>query len=85
MNVCFLCCRLDKSAPILDLRVECQELEKFSIINRFAKFHGRGQSDNAEIASIGVNANMQKLNAQRYVTALPIPKSLPDGVQCLSL
>ncbi|KAH6830658.1 hypothetical protein C2S53_010137 [Perilla frutescens var. hirtella] len=77
--------RLDKSASILDLRVEYQELEKFSIINRFAKFHGRGQSDNAETASIDLNANMHKYIPQRYVTALPMPKSLPDSVQCLSL
>ncbi|KAK2965733.1 hypothetical protein RJ640_003271 [Escallonia rubra] len=35
--------RLDKRASVLDLRVECQDLEKFSVINRFAKFHGRGK------------------------------------------
>ncbi|KAK9926098.1 hypothetical protein M0R45_023350 [Rubus argutus] len=35
--------RLDKRTSILDLRVESQDLEKFSVINRFAKFHGRAQ------------------------------------------
>lgn len=77
--------RLDRSASILDLRVEYQELEKFSIINRFAKFHGRGQSDNAETASVDVKANTQKYIPQRYVTALAMPKTLPERVQCLSL
>ncbi|KAG6410254.1 hypothetical protein SASPL_128307 [Salvia splendens] len=76
--------RLDKTASILDLRLECQDLEKFSVINRFAKFHGRGQTDNAVISTDATTAT-QKPCAQRYITAVPMPKSLPDWVQCLSL
>lgn len=77
-------CRLENKASILDLRVECQDLEKFSVINRFAKFHGRGQVDGAETsASSDTATNAQK--PQRYVTALPMPRNLPDRVQCLSL
>ncbi|KAG8379261.1 hypothetical protein BUALT_Bualt07G0070200 [Buddleja alternifolia] len=75
--------RLDKSASISDLRVECQDLEKFSVINRFARFHGRGPTDNAETSSN--DATTQKPIPQRYVTAVPVPRILPDGVQCLSL
>ncbi|KAK7265851.1 hypothetical protein RJT34_33475 [Clitoria ternatea] len=78
--------RLDSRAPILDLRVECQDLERFSVINRFAKFHGRGQNDGAETSSSSdVTANAQKTYPQKYVTAMPIPRNLPDRVQCLSL
>uniref|UniRef100_A0A5B7A2T5 Uncharacterized protein n=1 Tax=Davidia involucrata TaxID=16924 RepID=A0A5B7A2T5_DAVIN len=78
--------RLDKRASVLDLRVECQELEKFSVINRFAKFHGRGQVDGAETSSSSDAAtNAQKPFPQRYVTALSMPRNLPDRVQCLSL
>ncbi|KAK6148686.1 hypothetical protein DH2020_019598 [Rehmannia glutinosa] len=77
--------RLDKSASILDLRVECQDLEKFSVINRFARFHGRGQTDNAETTSTDVTTSTQKSIPQRYVTAFPMPRNLPDRVQCLSL
>ncbi|XP_022853348.1 uncharacterized protein LOC111374842 isoform X1 [Olea europaea var. sylvestris] len=78
--------RLDKSASILDLRVECLDLEKFSVINRFAKFHGRGQSDSAETASTSdVKSSVHKPFLQRYVTALPMPRNIPDRVQCLSL
>ncbi|PIN05070.1 hypothetical protein CDL12_22391 [Handroanthus impetiginosus] len=77
--------RLDKSTSILDLRVECQDLEKFSVINRFAKFHGRAQTDNADTASTEAMASMLKPCAQRYVTAVPMPRSLPERVQCLSL
>ncbi|XP_027369178.1 uncharacterized protein LOC113874997 isoform X2 [Abrus precatorius] len=78
--------RLDSRASILDLRVECQDLERFSVINRFAKFHGRGQNDGAETSSSSdATANAQKPCPQKYVTAVPMPRNLPDRVQCLSL
>nr|XP_027123505.1 uncharacterized protein LOC113740178 isoform X1 [Coffea arabica] len=78
--------RLDKRVSVLDLVVECQDLEKFSVINRFAKFHGRGQADNNEAASSSnAAANTQKPHPQRYVTALPLPRNLPTRVQCCSL
>ncbi|KAK4402261.1 hypothetical protein Sango_0966800 [Sesamum angolense] len=70
--------RLEKGASILDLRVECQDLEKFSVINRFAKFHGRGQTDSSEAASSDAVSTTQRPCAQRYVIALPMPRSLPD-------
>lgn len=78
--------RLDKRASILDVRLECQDLEKFSVINRFAKFHGRAQADGAETSSSSsAPANIQKIFPQRYVTAIPSPRNFPDRVQCLSL
>ncbi|XP_043806401.1 uncharacterized protein LOC110599906 isoform X2 [Manihot esculenta] len=76
--------RLDKKASVLDLRVECQELEKYSVINRFAKFHGRGQADGADTSSSS-DALQKSSCLQRYVTALPMPRNLPDRVQCFSL
>ncbi|KAL4297861.1 hypothetical protein GQ457_12G006220 [Hibiscus cannabinus] len=77
---------LDKRASILDLKLECQDLEKISVINRFAKFHGRGQADGAETSlSSDAIANSHKFYSQRYVIALPMPRNLPDRVQCLSL
>ena len=78
-------CRLDKRASVSDLRLECHDLERFSVINRFAKFHGRGQGDGAESSSSSdASGNAQKC-LQRYVTALPMPRNLPDRIQCLSL
>ncbi|KAL3617856.1 hypothetical protein CASFOL_038177 [Castilleja foliolosa] len=77
--------RLDKSASILELRLEFQDLERFSVINRFAKFHGRGQTDNVEVSSTDATGTTQKPRLQRYATAVPMPKNLPDRVQCLSL
>ncbi|KAK8710755.1 hypothetical protein V6N13_146067 [Hibiscus sabdariffa] len=65
---------LVKRASILDLRLECQDQEKVSVITRFAKFHSREQADGA-----------RKFFGQRYVIALPMPRNLPDRVQCLSL
>ncbi|KAK8477021.1 hypothetical protein V6N12_001593 [Hibiscus sabdariffa] len=70
---------LDKRASILDLRLECQDLEKISVINRFAKFHGRGQADGAETSSSSdAIPNSHKFFSQRYVIALPMPRNLPD-------
>ncbi|XP_057514937.1 uncharacterized protein LOC130796580 isoform X1 [Actinidia eriantha] len=78
--------RLDKRTSVLDLKIENHDLEKFSVINRFAKFHGRGQADGAETSSsYDAAANAQRPFPQRYVTALPVPRNLPDRVQCLSL
>ncbi|KAG5148937.1 hypothetical protein AAZX31_06G191900 [Glycine max] len=78
--------RLNSKASILDLRVECQDLERYSVINRFAKFHGRGQNDGAETSSSSdANNNAQKSFPLKYVTAVPLPRNLPDRVQCLSL
>lgn len=78
--------RLDKRASILDLRVEYEDLERFSVFNRFARFHGRGQSDVAETSSSDAPAPAaSKPFPQRYVTAVQMPPNLPDRVQCLSL
>ncbi|GFY86980.1 hypothetical protein Acr_05g0006190 [Actinidia rufa] len=77
---------LDEEASIVDIRVQYQELEKFSTINRFAKFHCRGQPDAAETSSsTGATPTPVKLFPQRYVTAFPMPMAVPEGAQCLSL
>uniref|UniRef100_A0A5B6ZF66 Uncharacterized protein n=1 Tax=Davidia involucrata TaxID=16924 RepID=A0A5B6ZF66_DAVIN len=78
--------RLDKRASILDIRLESQELEKFSVINRFVKFHSRGQADAAETSSSsGTTPTVLTTFPQRYVTALPMPMAIPEVAQCLSL
>ena len=86
---CLMLCewyRLDKRTSVSDLKIECQDLEKFSVINRFARFHARGQAEAAETSSSSdVTPNGQRQLPQRYVTALPVPRNLPDRVQCLSL
>lgn len=84
---CLITChRLDKRASILDFRLDCQDLERFSVINRFARFHGRGQVDGAETSSSSdATAVVQKPCPQRYVSAHPMPRNVPERVQCLSL
>lgn len=78
--------RLDKRASILDFRLDCQDLERFSVINRFARFHGRSQVDGAETpSSSDATAVVQKPCPQRYVSAHPMPRNVPERVQCLSL
>ncbi|KAK3212603.1 hypothetical protein Dsin_017309 [Dipteronia sinensis] len=70
-----------KGASMVDIKVECQELERFAVINRFAKFHIRGQADTSGTSSYGT----QRPLPQRYVTAVPMPRNLPEGLQCISL
>ncbi|KAI4341469.1 hypothetical protein MLD38_026188 [Melastoma candidum] len=78
--------RLDRRYSIADLRAECQDLHKFSIINRFAKFHGRGHAEVVGTPSSSDGAaSFLKFCPQRYVTAFPMPRNLPDRIQCLSL
>nr|XP_010936315.1 uncharacterized protein LOC105055973 isoform X1 [Elaeis guineensis]XP_010936316.1 uncharacterized protein LOC105055973 isoform X1 [Elaeis guineensis]XP_019710061.1 uncharacterized protein LOC105055973 isoform X1 [Elaeis guineensis]XP_029123669.1 uncharacterized protein LOC105055973 isoform X1 [Elaeis guineensis] len=76
--------RLDRRTSMLDARLECQELERFSIVNRLGKFHGRNHTDGVESSSTSENAS-RKTFMQRYVTALSMPGNLPEGVFCLSL
>lgn len=92
------CFRLEKGPSLLDIRLECQDLERFSIINRFGRFHGRGPAEGATTADssaagpaappslLDVGSLVPKmLSPQRYVTAVPVPKSLLEGLQCHSL
>lgn len=66
--------------------VESRELEKFSIINRFAKFHTCTQSDVAETSySSGTAPVPVKSLPHRYITAVSMPRKVPEGVYCLSL
>lgn len=78
--------RLEKEeSTILDIKVEFQDLDKFQIINRFAKFHSRGTLVTNDTSSSGGASTMQKLDPQRYVTASEMPPIVPEGRYCLSL
>ncbi|EFH49593.1 hypothetical protein ARALYDRAFT_487630, partial [Arabidopsis lyrata subsp. lyrata] len=68
---------LEKGTTITDLRVEVQDLERFAVINRFASFHQSSSSMDRSVSSL-------RLNPQRYVTVAPMPRHIPDRVQCLS-
>ncbi|WOH09775.1 hypothetical protein DCAR_0729234 [Daucus carota subsp. sativus] len=73
---------LEKSASIADIRVEAQELEKFSMINHFAKFHSRGPAAAAEAST---SSGTRRMYLQRYVRPVPMPRTVPEEAQCLSL
>ncbi|KAF8115626.1 hypothetical protein N665_0025s0094 [Sinapis alba] len=72
---------LENGTTVADLRVEVEDLEKFAVINRFARFHPSSSSS----SSMQRNVNPPRLNSQRYVTIAPMPHNIPDRVQCLSL
>uniref|UniRef100_A0A7N0SYN7 Uncharacterized protein n=1 Tax=Kalanchoe fedtschenkoi TaxID=63787 RepID=A0A7N0SYN7_KALFE len=74
--------RFDRRPSLVNVRVESQDLERFSVINRFAKFHSRPQPNPSDPFSSGP----PKMYPQRYVTAGPMPKDISDnGLQCVSL
>ena len=78
--------RLDKRASILDIRLETQDLERFSVNCRFERFHGRGQVEWAETSSpLDAAVTFLKPSPLRYVSARPMPRNVPEGVECLSL
>ncbi|CAN8256904.1 unnamed protein product [Cochlearia groenlandica] len=69
---------LENGTTIIDLSVEVQDLERFAVINRFARFHPSS-------SSMDRNTSSHRLNTQRYVSIAPMPRNIPDRVQCLSL
>lgn len=84
MHLSYCWCRLDQRS-VVDFRVELQDLERFSIINRFARFHGRSPSDVSGASSSDPLSFASRPVPQRYVIALPMPRNLPENLQCLSL
>ncbi|KAI3500681.1 hypothetical protein L1887_36505 [Cichorium endivia] len=78
--------RLENGGSVLEIRMESQDLERFSVINRFAKFHSRAQMAAAETTTTsGGGSGVPKLYPQRYVAASPMPRVVPEGHNCLSL
>ncbi|XP_071710680.1 uncharacterized protein [Rutidosis leptorrhynchoides] len=69
--------RLENGASFVDINIESQDLERFAIINRFAKYHSRALMVAAETGP--------KFYLQRYVTASQMPRIVPEGHNCLSL
>lgn len=63
--------------------MDFQDLEKFSMVNRFAKRHIRGPMITG--TSSGVATAMPKLRPQKYVKTSKMPKTIPDEQNCLSL
>ncbi|KAG6418196.1 hypothetical protein SASPL_120396 [Salvia splendens] len=77
--------RLEKSLSIVDIKVEAQEMEKFSTINRFAKFHIRAQPSSVGSETSSSTSTLHKTHPQRYVAGHPMPNILPESVDCLCL
>ncbi|XP_029120843.1 uncharacterized protein [Elaeis guineensis] len=75
--------RLEKRS-ILDLRVECRDLERCSIINRFAKFHGRAQADRVGSSLTSEDAPHREFH-QIKVPAFAMPGNFAEGGLCFSL
>lgn len=75
--------RSERTTSVLDVRVECHDLDRCSIINRLAKFHGRAQMDGtgADTSSVSEIAT-RRIFPQRQVTAQAASSKLPEDIKC---
>ncbi|XP_010550003.1 PREDICTED: uncharacterized protein LOC104820998 isoform X2 [Tarenaya hassleriana] len=71
--------RLEKAASMAEIKIEIEDLERFAVMNRFARFHSRAPPAGNS------GPTMPKLIPGRYITASLSHRNLPEGVQCLSL
>lgn len=69
--------RLEKTQSMAEIKFDIEDLERFSVINRFARFHSKGP--------VSGPSALPKPMPQRYVAVGPMPRSIPEGVQCNSL
>ncbi|VFQ86668.1 unnamed protein product [Cuscuta campestris] len=77
--------KVESGESVLNLAVHSLDLEKFSMINRFAMFHCRLHNASSSSSEAAAAALIYKAVPHRYVTAVPIPEDLPTEVKCLSL
>jgi hypothetical protein len=75
---------LNKRASMLDVQLECQDLERISIVNRLGRFHGRNHAAAVEGSSAS-EMTPRRIFPERHVMSFAVPGNLPEGVYCLSL
>lgn len=75
---------LSKRASMLDVHLECQDLERISIVNRLGRFHGRNHAAGVE-ASSGSQMVSRRIFPDRHVMSFSVPGNLPEEVHCLAL
>lgn len=73
---------------VLELKGKTHDLEKLSIVHRLGKHHGTDfsidLSENRLVEAI-TSPGIRRFPPQKYVIAVPMPRTLPEGVRCLSL
>lgn len=69
---------------MLDVQLECQDLERISIVNRLGRFHGRNHAAAVEGSSAS-EMTPRRIFPERHVMSFAVPGNLPEGVYCLSL
>jgi hypothetical protein len=69
---------------MLDVQLECQDLERISIVNRLGRFHGRNHAAAVEGSSAS-EMTPRRIFPERHVMSFAVPGNLPEGMYCLSL
>jgi len=84
--------RLNASSYMSELRSDSQDLDRLLITNRLAKHHVRSFTvgskktiKDGKESSSDCGLSIRKMCPHRYVTAIPMPKDIPEGLLCYSL
>jgi hypothetical protein len=75
---------LNKRSSMLDIQLECQDLERISIVNRLGRFHARNYHA-AGVEASSTDLAPRRIYRDRHVMTFAVPVNLPDGVPCLLL
>lgn len=75
---------LNMRASMLDMHLECQDLERISIVNRLGRFHGRNHAAGVDPSSVSQMVP-RRIFPDRHVMSFAVPGNLPEGAFCLSL
>uniref|UniRef100_A0A0E0QXF7 Uncharacterized protein n=1 Tax=Oryza rufipogon TaxID=4529 RepID=A0A0E0QXF7_ORYRU len=70
---------LNKRSSMLDIRLECQDLERISIVNRLGRFHARNYHA-AGVEASSTDLAPRRIYRDRHVMTFAVPVNLPDGV-----
>ncbi|KAL5226150.1 hypothetical protein ABZP36_012789 [Zizania latifolia] len=74
----------NKRSSMLDVQLECQDLERISIVNRLGRFHGRNHHA-AGVEASSIDHVHRRIYTDRHVMSFAVPGNLPEGVPCLLL
>uniref|UniRef100_A0A0E0M6G3 Uncharacterized protein n=1 Tax=Oryza punctata TaxID=4537 RepID=A0A0E0M6G3_ORYPU len=72
---------LNKRSSMLDIQLECQDLERISIVNRLGRFHARNHHA-AGVEASSTDLAPRRIYRDRHVMTFAVPGNLPDGVPC---
>ncbi|KAG8088380.1 hypothetical protein GUJ93_ZPchr0010g9260 [Zizania palustris] len=69
---------LNKGSSMLDVQLECQDLERISIVNRLGRFHVRNHHA-AQVEASSTDLGLRRIYPDRHVMPFAVPGNLPEA------